>query len=191
MKYYRKVLQELITRHAHRDGEIFGIEVGVAAAKTSAYLLGKLPKLKLTLVDRWAPPDSDEPYAKTLDTFALCDKETHEARYNQALERLRPYEDRYRILRQTSVAAAVELPNELFDFGFIDDDHSFEGCLDSMRAYWPKIRDGGLFCGHDHIDPIPGQETDVRGRGVVKACRVFFGDTPYFVAGGGVWWRTK
>jgi hypothetical protein len=35
---------------------------------------------------------------------------------------------------------------------YIDGDHSYKGCVADLRAYYPKIRPGGIFSGHDYLD---------------------------------------
>ncbi len=52
------------------------------------------------------------------------------------------------------------------DFVFIDGDHSYEGCLADLRAWWPKVKVGGRIAGHDHTHDFPG---------VIRAVSEFFG----------------
>ena len=43
----------------------------------------------------------------------------------------------------------------IFDLVFIDGDHSFEGALKDFQNYYPKIKKGGIFAGHDiQLDSI-------------------------------------
>lgn len=186
MKYYRKVLANLIKDNAlmwqHRTAgaincaELTGAEVGVATAKTSEFLLNRFPNLKLLAIDSWSPPVEHSSYAGTRDRFAMSSRETCNARREKAISRLQRFidQDRAMVIDNDSVLAAHDLPDKSLDFVFIDGDHSYEGCLADMRAYWPKVKPGGLFCGHDCIDPVPGSDLDERGRGVHKACKEFF-----------------
>ena len=50
-----------------------------------------------------------------------------------------------------SEKAADMFPDEYFDFIYIDADHSYEGVVRDLKAWWPKIKKGGLFCGDDYI----------------------------------------
>jgi predicted O-methyltransferase YrrM len=50
-----------------------------------------------------------------------------------------------------SAASAHMFPDEHFDFVYIDADHSYEGVVRDMKAWWPKVKKGGLFCGDDYI----------------------------------------
>ncbi len=52
-------------------------------------------------------------------------------------------------VREASVKAAAQFADQTFDFIFIDGDHSFEGCYGDMVAWYPKLKPGGVFIGHD------------------------------------------
>jgi hypothetical protein len=81
-----------------------------------------------------------------------------------------------------------------FDLVFIDADHSYASTLGDIRAWRPKVRPGGILCGHDcegrladfgrerlesglDRDTIPGNERfrEVHA-GVILACHEVFGD---------------
>jgi len=52
-------------------------------------------------------------------------------------------------IRQNSIIAARDFPDQSMDMIFIDGDHSFSGCLADLRAWYPKLKPGGVFLGHD------------------------------------------
>lgn len=72
------------------------------------------------------------------------------ARYNK----LFIDEGRYWIIVNTTDSAANLVQYEL-DFVFVDADHSYESVKNDMCNWWPKIRSGGILCGHDY-DPREG-----------------------------------
>lgn len=47
------------------------------------------------------------------------------------------------------------IPDNL-DFIYIDGDHSYEGVKKDIELYWPKVRKGGVFGGHDFCPKIHG-----------------------------------
>ena len=64
-----------------------------------------------------------------------------------------------------STEFADSIKDECLDFIFIDADHSYEGALRDFKQFWPKVKKGGIFSGHDLNIPT-----------VNKAIREFFGE---------------
>ena len=50
-----------------------------------------------------------------------------------------------------SEKAAKLVPNKL-DIVFIDADHSYEAVKEDIQLWYPKIRKGGIICGHDYME---------------------------------------
>jgi len=57
-------------------------------------------------------------------------------------------------IRMESVEAAMLFPDEYFDYVYIDGDHSLEGAEKDLEAWWPKVKCGGYFAGHDYSSSI-------------------------------------
>ena len=53
--------------------------------------------------------------------------------------------------RISSTEAAGRFSDESVDLVFIDADHTYEGCLADIRAWWPKVKPGGWMLGHDFL----------------------------------------
>ena len=71
---------------------------------------------------------------------------------------------RAKIVRQKSVEAASSFANHSFDLIYIDGDHTYEGLLADINAWWDKVNhQTGIICGDDFSWPE-----------VKKACDVFF-----------------
>jgi hypothetical protein len=51
-------------------------------------------------------------------------------------------------IREPSLDAVKSVPNQL-DFVYIDGDHRIEAVKRDLDAWYPKVRIGGLFGGHD------------------------------------------
>lgn len=58
--------------------------------------------------------------------------------------------------RCASDLAAARFPDHGLDFVMIDADHSYEAVLRDIRAWWPKMRPGGLLTGDDLRGSFPG-----------------------------------
>jgi len=54
------------------------------------------------------------------------------------------------IMRNFSVEAANALPNESLSFVYVDARHDYDGVLEDLRAWWPKLCPGAIFSGHDY-----------------------------------------
>lgn len=57
-------------------------------------------------------------------------------------------EGRYRILVCDQLKAVPLVPSEL-DFVYLDAEHSQKAVTDGIKHWYPKLRVGGLMCGHD------------------------------------------
>ncbi|HEY6320004.1 MAG TPA: class I SAM-dependent methyltransferase [Thermoanaerobaculia bacterium] len=62
-----------------------------------------------------------------------------------------------RPVRMPSVEAVRFFPPASVDLVFVDGDHTYEGCLADLEAWWPTIKPGGRVLGHDCV---PGECVD-------------------------------
>ena len=84
----------------------------------------------------------------------------------QAEQRVKFAKERTNIFRMRSSEAAG-MAKALYDFVFLDADHSYEGCAADLAAWAPKVRPGGYICGHDY------ENTDFPKFGVTQAVDEF------------------
>ncbi len=132
---YRESLTELVAPLNPSTG----VEVGVHRGATSALLLKRCPRLVLHMVDSWIVDDFGIPSDK------------QEEFYREARRNVMFATDRTRIHRADSVVVAKSLTG--LDFAFIDACHKYESVRDDLAAWWPAVRTGGLYCGHDYGKP--------------------------------------
>jgi predicted O-methyltransferase YrrM len=52
-------------------------------------------------------------------------------------------------IKAFSYDAAVNFANDFFDVIFIDGDHYYDGIKKDIILYYPKLKSGGIMCGHD------------------------------------------
>jgi len=55
------------------------------------------------------------------------------------------------IKKMTSIEASKFYNDETFDLVFIDADHQFKSVIEDIEAWLPKVRTGGIICGHDYF----------------------------------------
>lgn len=119
-----------------------GIEIGVDEGLTSRYFLSQLPELKLFGVD---------PYAEYIDWNGnYLDKNGRSNSLEMASNRLNKFEKRYMLYRMTSDDAVENFKDNAYDFIFIDGLHEYKQLLKDCANYFPKIKKGGVFAGHDY-----------------------------------------
>jgi len=125
------------------DKEFVGIEIGTAEGLLTKGLLYFVPNLKMIYaIDPYlyAPEKGFE--------ASINNQEWHDDRKNQAVVALAPYEGRYTHLFMGSDEAVTHTPEQV-DFVWIDGDHNPEQITKDILNYYPKVKSGGIFGGHD------------------------------------------
>ena len=135
------------------QGYTKGVEVGVCDGIYSEKLMQNIPGLKLYGID---------PYVE----YHGYPKERIERKMQEAHERLDKYEC-YTLVRTTSVEAAKLFEDGSQDFVFIDGAHDYKSVVEDIKAWYPKVRKGGILSGHDYYQGKSG------GMGVIQAVDEF------------------
>ena len=117
------------------------LEIGCDVGDTAITLLSNTTALHLYSID---PYDSYEDW-----NGVYLNKDNRNWCKERMLARTSNYPGRHTHVEKTSDEAVTDWPDEFFDVIFIDGDHSYEQCLLDCRNYWPKLKNNGLFCGHD------------------------------------------
>ncbi len=125
--------------------DVKGIELGVWYGVNMGHLLEECPNIsKLIGID---------PYHPYQDWNRYIDTQMMEQAYNSALNIAEKFPGRASLKLMTSVEASEILTSKLFDFIFIDGDHSYERCYKDLNLWYDSIKRGGLFSGHDFSLP--------------------------------------
>ena len=56
-----------------------------------------------------------------------------------------------KFVRNFSYEASLTFPDNFFDFIYIDAAHDYDSVVEDLNAWWPKLKEGGLFSGHDYF----------------------------------------
>lgn len=70
--------------------------------------------------------------------------------YKEFIMNIEPVKHIVNPIRMTSLDAANLYVDESLDFVFIDASHKYEDVLDDIKAWYPKVKKGGFFAGHDY-----------------------------------------
>lgn len=143
---YRRDLWNLLT------GLLTGnvAEIGVAEGNFSEEILGwpiKFPKLYL--VDRWQCVPSQKGDASNPQSW-------HDNNLARVQMRLAKYEDHIVFLRGESTEMARKVPDSSLVLVYIDADHSFDGVMNDIIAWKPKLVPGAYMAFHDYENPNYG-----------------------------------
>jgi len=120
-------------------GKIKGLEIGCAEGTTSEFLLKSLPDLDLWGVD---------PYEDYTDWNGNHLDKLNE-KFINTLNLLKPFESRFKLIRKYSDNAVGDFEDESLDFIFVDGLHTYDQVKKDLENFYPKLKKGGLFSGHD------------------------------------------
>lgn len=115
------------------------LEIGSDIGDTANFLLDSNPELQLYSVD---------PYENYIDWNGKPLNE-RESMYNNLMNRLNGYSNRFTQVRKTSDDAANDFQDEIFDVVFIDGLHTYDQLSKDCENYYSKVKPGGIFAGHD------------------------------------------
>jgi hypothetical protein len=123
-----------------------GVELGVFKGEFAETILSKWKGQRLILVDPWVKQEGYLDGCNDID-FPSALEETK--------ARMSKFGSRADI--QQRFGHEMDVPNEALDFVFIDARHDYESVKADIAMWWPKIRPGGVLCGHDYLhQSIPG-----------------------------------
>lgn len=133
---YRRELNKVI------DLSLPVAELGVAEGLFSRDMLNwDIPKLYS--VDAWSKLNQ-----KGDGGF---DQSWHDKNYNNAKKLLSQFGDRSVILKGLTHEMASQVEDNSLGLLYLDGDHSFEGVMRDLNAWYPKVAKGGYVAGHDYL----------------------------------------
>jgi len=125
-----------------------GIEVGAALGKFSKRLLETWKGTKLYSIDAWKHQPADY-----YDEYNVGDAKQLE-HLEAAKKKLAQFEDRSEIIKAFSQDVVSTFEDGSLDFVYIDANHS--DLLADIRAWYPKVKNGGVVSGHDFVEGTIG-----------------------------------
>jgi predicted O-methyltransferase YrrM len=128
------VLNELIKKYKFTKGA----ELGVRRGEFTTYLLENNSALNMICVDIWD------------NHVSLNENHPHDENYNTFLNNIESVKDRVKVIRKLTNIACDDVEDLSLDFIFIDATHTYSAVKQDMNKWAPKVKVGGLICGHDY-----------------------------------------
>jgi hypothetical protein len=122
-----------------------GVEVGSSNGVNARNIIKKWKGRELVLVDTWGE-HIPELYRERTDwtDFNAC--------FNECKKLEEDFKPRILLDRNKSLDAVGAFPDLFFDFVYIDAAHDRFNVTADIVAWWPKVKSGGLFSGHDYYN---------------------------------------
>ena len=138
-----------------RENKTVGVELGVQGGYYSNIILSQWPSCReYHLVDLWA-------HQENYEDLANADQAEQDRLYNESIENTKDWKDKIRICRNYTSVCVEKMPDGHFDFVYVDARHDYKGVYEDVRAWWPKLRVGGIMAGHDYVTQDDGpQQSD-------------------------------
>jgi len=125
-----------------------GVEIGVFKGAFSEYLLDNSSLDILHGVDSWS---NDPKETKAAFKKWVHKDEQMEGYYQETQDKLAKFGKRSHIIRATSATGVTGFEDNSLDFIYIDASHRFSGVALDLMLWWPKLKEGGIFAGHDYL----------------------------------------
>jgi predicted O-methyltransferase YrrM len=133
---------------------------GTSAAFMAVEIINSGKDIKFDCVDVW--DGSNEP------DYASDPKVKQNALYEHFLDNMYPVIEYVNPIRLPSVEASKLYEDNSLDFIFLDAAHDYENVYKDLIHWYPKIKSGGVFAGHDyHHDPVNKAVHDVLGSSIL------------------------
>ena len=161
-----------------------GVEIGCAYGHYAQKVLETWKGERYLMVDLWAPQPVD-----------VYRENQSGLRFDECLRHcqdLAARDPRVKMMQMGSVDAAAQVEDGSLDFVYIDGNHDYGPVLADMDAWWPKVKPGGIFAGHDFYNAVeePGKGHYCRVQDAVERWMrehaLFFMTTPCTS-----WWSRK
>ena len=126
-------------------------EVGCKEGRTTGHVLKNVAESRVIAVDPWRAFPERKGFLNA-ETYEQWDFAQIEAEF---WRNVGDAKDRVTMHRMTSLEAAPKVADESLDLVFIDAGHDYDNVLADIKAWWPKIRSGGMLAGHDYNHKWP------------------------------------
>ena len=143
---FETLYRDVVTRF---DNAKF-VEVGTWMGRSAAYMAVEIKNsnknIKFYCVDTWK---GSVEHTNVLEV-------KNDVLYETFLQNIDSVKDIIEPIRMLSTEASQQFSNESLDFIFIDASHDYDNVKADIHAWYPKLKVGGVFGGHDYHRGWPG-----------------------------------
>jgi len=133
---FDNIYNEMVSKY---NNAVF-VEIGCWKGKSAAYMAELIKDSKKNIK------------FYTIDLFEYEGKSF----YEETLNNLTPLLDYVTIIKENSTTAYKRFEDNSIDFLFIDGDHTYEGCKNDIKLWFPKVKTPGIIAGHDYTETSCG-----------------------------------
>lgn len=133
-----------IFKETFGDRPIVGVEIGTGGGGWTNHILTYLKNVQLIhCIDPWK-------HFENGFFEQIGSQEMHDHNYKDFLNKLKSHPGRIKTHRMGSMEAIEHLKEEKFDFIYIDGCHEEDYVKHDIEKFWPLVKPGGFFGGHDY-----------------------------------------
>ena len=159
------MLQDLFDHSLSSDDFVI-VEVGLGFGDFSVYLMESLNEVLDVDFDSYLY--SVENWGGRMMKKSMIDVREKVLNRFKKYENNRDYSIKFKCIEEGSLDAVNQFDDDSIHFIYIDANHRYGECLADYRAWWPKVKKGGVMAGHDYAP--------YRRDGVRRAVKTFFKD---------------
>lgn len=148
---FPKLYSEMVTRYDNAKFAEVGCWKGRSAVFMAVEIINSNKHIHFYCVDTWRGSIEHD----------LDQKVSHSIMYEEFSKNIQPVKSVISAIKKTSVNAAKEFPDHFFEFVFIDASHEYDDVKRDLAAWYPKVKVGGVFAGHDYNTDWPGVQKAV------------------------------
>jgi Methyltransferase domain len=143
------------------DGALF-VELGAWKGRSAAFMGVEIAnsgkRIKFYSIDHWRGSLEEAPHREDEDV-------RRNRLYEVFLQNVSPLSEYVYPLRSDTAQAAARFEDLSIDFIYVDAGHSYSAVARDIRAWWPKLKVGGVMAGDDWRDVRRAVEDFFKWRG--------------------------
>lgn len=139
---YPELYKEVVKKF---DSGSHFVEVGTWKGRSAAFMaveiINSKKQIRFDCVDSWE-------YLKTQKEIP---KKDFKGLYETFMHNIKPVSHIVNPIKGISWEAAQLYEDNSLDFVFIDAAHDYDSVIKDLKAWYPKVKKGGIFAGHDYL----------------------------------------